>query len=79
MGWFSWLLSATSVLMLWMMGNKSNWGPIVGIANQFLWLYYILFILQGQYGLIIGTVAFTIVHIRNLILWKRSLNGNHSN
>jgi hypothetical protein len=78
MDWFSWLLSATSVLMLWMMGNKSNWGPIIGIMNQFLWFYYILFVLHGQYGLIIGTIAFTVVHIRNLILWKRSLNGNYS-
>lgn len=79
MDWFSWVLSATSVLMLWMMGNKSKWGPIIGICNQFLWIYYIFFILPSkESGLIIGTIAFTIVHIRNLMLWKRKINGNDS-
>jgi hypothetical protein len=77
MDWFSWLLSATSVLMLWMMGNKSTWGPIVGIANQFLWTYYVIFVIH-QYGLMIGVIAYLVIHIRNLILWKRSLNGNYS-
>jgi hypothetical protein len=65
----AWILSATSCLMLWMMGNKSKWGPRLGIANQILWMVYAILI--KQYGLIPGVIAYTIIHIRNLIQWEK--------
>lgn len=63
-----WLLSITSCWMLWLMGDKSKWGPWVGIGNQALWYVYVVTI--QEWGLLVGVTAFTVVHIRNLILWK---------
>ena len=38
----SYVLSAISLLSLWLMGNKSVWGIIVGLLNQILWVVYVL-------------------------------------
>jgi hypothetical protein len=56
-----------SVIMLWLMGNKSKWGPVLGITNQFFWFYYI--IVTKQWGLFLGAIAFLIINTRNTILW----------
>jgi hypothetical protein len=65
----AWILSFTSATMLWLMGNKSKWGPRVGIANQILWLIYAIHI--QQWGLIPGVILYAIVHIRNMIEWEK--------
>ena len=65
---FAWVLSATSGLMLWMMGNRSKWGPRLGIANQALWIIYAVWL--QQWGLLPGVLAYTVIHIRNLIRWE---------
>ena len=65
----SYLLSALSLISLWLMGNKSKWGIIVGLFNQALWVVYALML--KQYGLLIGVIAYTIIHIRNLEKWTR--------
>lgn len=64
-----WIISLTSCLMLWMMGNKSILGPIFGIANQALWIFYVIW--TRQYGLLLGVSLYTVIHIRNLAKWKR--------
>jgi hypothetical protein len=64
----AWLLSATSALMLWLMGNKSKWGPRLGIFNQVLWLAYAIGL--RQWGLLPGIVLYTFVHMRNLYKWR---------
>lgn len=64
-----WILSITSCLMLWLMGNKSKWGPRVGIANQLLWIAYVYQI--KEFGLLVGVVAYTAIHIRNCVEWER--------
>lgn len=69
MDWFPWLLSAVSCLMLWLMGNKSRWGPLVGLACQVLWLVYTLG--TKQYGFLPGVAAYTMIHTRNLWRWTR--------
>lgn len=66
---FSYILSALSLTSLWLMGNKSVWGIVVGLFNQALWVVYALML--KQYGLLIGVIAYTIVHIRNLEKWQR--------
>lgn len=65
-----WVLSLTSCLMIWWMGNKSKWGPRIGLFNQTLWIYYT--ISTRQYGLLPGVFAYTLIQIRNCILWERS-------
>lgn len=64
----SWALSATSGLMLWLMGNKSKWGPVVGLTNQVLWVVYT--VITKQWGLLPGVVLYAAIHARNLYRWK---------
>ena len=71
--YLSWVLSAWSILTLTLMGNKSKWGPRVGLASQAVWIYYL--IQTGQPGLLIGACAFTLVHIRNIIKWEKADEG----
>lgn len=66
---FSYVLSALSLISLWLMGNKSVWGIIVGLLTQILWIIYAL--LLEQYGLLIGVVAYTVIHVRNLLKWTK--------
>lgn len=66
----SWVLSATSGLMLWLMGNKSKLGPRIGIANQVLWIIYAVW--TEQWGLLPGVLAYTVIHVRNAIRWGRA-------
>lgn len=65
----AWILSFTSVLMLWLMGNKSKWGPRLGLLNQILWFAYAIMI--KEYGLLPGVVLYAIVHVRNLLAWEK--------
>jgi hypothetical protein len=64
----AWVLSLTSGLMLWLMGNKSKWGPRVGIANQGLWIIYAVWL--HQYGLLPGVAIYLVIHIRNAVKWR---------
>lgn len=66
----SWLLSATSGLMLWMMGNKSKYAPLVGLGNQVLWLIYALQL--RDYGLLPGVILYAIIHARNAVRWWKA-------
>lgn len=65
-----WILSLCSAVMLWLMGNKSIWGPRVGLAVQVLWLYFAID--SGNYGLILGVAMFALVHFRNIRKWSNS-------
>lgn len=66
---FSYVLSALSLISLWLMGDKSVWGVIVGLLTQILWIIYALML--EQYGLLIGVVAYTVIHVRNLLKWTK--------
>ena len=62
-----WILSLTTCIMLWLMGSKSKWGPIIGILNQILWYTYAIQL--QQWGLLVGITAFTFIHIRHARRW----------
>lgn len=62
-----WILSLLSCIMLWMMGNRNKYAPLLGIFAQVLWIYYAISL--KQYGLLLGALLYTVVHIRNTILW----------
>lgn len=64
----AWILSITSALILWLMGNKSKWGPRIGIINQALWVFYVISI--EEYGLLPGVILYAIIHFRNVIKWE---------
>lgn len=63
-----WFLSLISAAMLWQMGNKSIWGPRIGLAAQVFWLWFA--ISSESYGLIPGVAMFAVVHARNLRKWS---------
>jgi nicotinamide riboside transporter PnuC len=63
------IISLLSIAMLWFMGNKSIIGPVIGLINQAFWFYYIY--TTKQWCLLGATVAFTVVHLRNLYKWYR--------
>jgi hypothetical protein len=61
------IISVLSILMLILMGNKSKWGPLVGLCGQVFWVWFVID--SQRWGLMPGVLAFTIVQIRNSILW----------
>ncbi|GAH38109.1 unnamed protein product [marine sediment metagenome] len=71
MEWITWVLSTTSIVILWLMGNKSPWGPRLGLANQILWVYYVT--ATDQWGLLPGVLIYTVIHIRNIIKWQAEI------
>ena len=61
---------AASVLSIsgqWAYGNRSKWGPALGLAAQVPW--WVIMIHGSLWGLIPINVSMAIVHIRNLWLW----------
>jgi len=64
-----WILSAISMVMMYMMGNKNRFAPVVGIACQILWIYYAISL--KQYGLLIGTIGYLVIHIINTFKWNK--------
>lgn len=52
----------------WLYGNKSPWGPWIGIASQVPW--NIIMIQGGLWGLLPVNIAMLVIHTRNLIKWR---------
>lgn len=69
MNYLDWILSFGSFIMLWLMGNKHPYAPIVGIFNQVLWIAYV--IQTKHWGLFPGVLGYTFIHIRNVIKWQK--------
>lgn len=63
-----WLLSAITIYMNVLAGNKTRWAWAVGLGNQALWLVWIL--ASGTYGLIPMNLALWIVYARNHMKWR---------
>lgn len=67
-----WLMSAITIYMTVLAGNKSKNAWIVGLGNQLLWLTWI--IATGTWGLIPMNLALWTIYLRNHIKW----NAHHS-
>ena len=67
--WMPWLLSAVTIYMTVLAGNKTPWAWAVGLVNQALWLGWI--ILSGTWGLLPMNLALWIVYGRNHWKWMR--------
>jgi len=66
-----WLLSALLVLNLYLMGNKSIWGPITGVGVQLAWVFYA--VATKQYGLVPGVIVLAAINIRNWVKWWKDM------
>lgn len=61
------LLSALTIYSMLLAGNKKRGAWLVGLANQFLWLVWI--ILTTSWGLLPMNIALWIVYGRNYLKW----------
>lgn len=65
-----WLLSAVTIWMTLLAGNKHRWAWAVGLGNQGLWLGWIL--ASASWGLIPMNIALWAVYARNHVKWSRA-------
>ncbi len=63
-----WLLSAITIWMFILAGNKKKSAWIVGLCNQFLWLIWI--VASSAWGLLPMNIALWIVYGRNYFKWN---------
>jgi len=66
---FPWLLSAGTLGNMWLVGNKNKLGWVVGLANQALWITFI--VLFSAWGLLPLALALIVLYTRNLVRWRR--------
>ncbi|THV25994.1 nicotinamide mononucleotide transporter [Glycomyces paridis] len=63
------LLSANTLTLTWLVGNRKTSGWVLGCIGQALWF---VFIFTWQvWGLLPLAIGLTIVYARNLIRWRR--------
>jgi hypothetical protein len=63
-----WLLSAITIWMTLLAGNKTRWAWLIGLCNQVLWAAWI--ITSESWGLAPMCLALTVVYARNHIRWN---------
>jgi hypothetical protein len=67
-----WMLSANTLALTYLVGNKSNAGWLLGVIGQAMWF---LFIVTWQvWGLLPLAIGLTILYARNLVKWHREKN-----
>lgn len=70
--WLPFLLSAITVWMTLMAGNLHRSAWLVGLANQALWLVWI--VAAQAWGLIPLNIVLWVVYARNHFKWKAAHN-----
>lgn len=63
-------LSAITIYMFILAGNKTRHAWLVGLANQLLWLSWI--VLTQTWGLLPMNIALWIVYTRNYLKWAET-------
>lgn len=61
----AYVLSAFTLVNLWLAGNLNKWTWVVGIIGQFLRFFYIVG--TQQWGLLVGAIGM----IRNQLKWQK--------
>lgn len=64
-----WLMSAITIWMTMLAGNKHRNAWAIGLCNQALWLLWIITV--GAWGLLPMNAALWIVYARNHIKWRK--------
>ena len=62
-----WLLSAITIWMTFLAGNKHPHAWAVGLVNQGLWLVWI--VASGTWGMLPMNLALWVMYARNHIKW----------
>lgn len=63
-----WILSAITIYMFLLAGNKKPYTWLVGLANQGLWLVWI--VISSTWGLLPMNLALWFVYFRNHLKWR---------
>jgi hypothetical protein len=63
-----WLMSAITIYMTVLAGNRNRWAWAIGLFNQALWLVWIVSI--QAWGLLPMNAALWVVYARNHIKWS---------
>jgi hypothetical protein len=63
-----WLLSAITIYMTVLAGNKAKNAWLFGLANQALWLIWI--VTTHSWGLVPMNLALWVVYSRNHLKWR---------
>lgn len=64
-----WIMSAMTIYMTFLQGNKNATGWIVGLVNQFLWLAFAVG--TQTWGLLPLNAALWILYTRNFMKWRK--------
>lgn len=64
-----WVLSAGTLTMMWLAGNRNPWAWRIGLANQVLWTTFA--VQKEAWGLLPLTAALVVVYARNLVKWSK--------
>lgn len=62
-------LSVLALTTNYLAGNGRRYAWVIGIISQIGWIGFML--LTTNYGFLISITGFTVVYIRNFILWGR--------
>lgn len=65
----AWLLSILSGTVIYVMGLRKWWAPLLGVLTQIVWIFYV--INSSQIGLFLGVSLYMIVHLVNAKKWYR--------
>lgn len=65
-----WVMSAITIYMTVLAGNKTSWAWAIGLGNQVFWLAWIISV--QAWGLLPMTAALTFVYARNHFKWSKS-------
>lgn len=69
------IASTSTVICMWLMGNRSLLGPCVGMVSEGLWLAVIVYC--GLWGILPLTVFLIVVNTRNFMKWRRDAPADH--
>lgn len=64
-----WLLSAVTLWMTYLQGEKNTLSWVVGLVGQLGW--FILTFVTGLYGLLPLNIGLTVLYYRNYVKWKQ--------
>jgi nicotinamide riboside transporter PnuC len=62
--------SLSTLLAMWLMGNRTVWGPAIAILSEAFWT--VLIFHNHLWGILPLTVALIIIQTRNMIKWSRA-------
>ncbi len=73
-----WLAMASSLLAVYLIGNKNRIGFISYILANALWIYLGVFKMQS-FGISVGNVFFLMMNLRGFLKWKKDKNITNKN